>query len=227
MGKGKLSKFQDIKAFGNVLEPSFDEAFHQGHPWKGKWREEAFANDAPLFLELACGKGEYTVELARRYPEMNFLGVDIKGNRIWNGAKIALEEGLENLRFLRTSVEFVDAFFGPKEVDGIWLTFPDPQAKKKRAKKRLTGHQFIDRYARFLKAGSRLHLKTDNSILYEYTRKVLAERGSVVERDLSDVHTRIGELPEEEQEWLKIPTFYEEMALGKGSAIKYIRFRLP
>ncbi len=226
MGKGKLAKFEDIKGFGNVLEPSFEEAFHKGHPLKGKWRKEAFLNDGPLFLELACGKGEYAVELARRYPEANFLGIDIKGNRIWTGAKRALDEGIDNVRFLRTRVEFVHAFFAEEEVDGIWFTFPDPQPKKKRAKKRLTGHRFFNCYERFLKKGSKLHLKTDNDILYEHTREVLKERTSVIERDLSDLYPVLEELPEEEQEWLRIRTFYEEMALEEGAAIKYLRFRL-
>ncbi len=226
MGKGKLVKFEELKGFENVLEPDIEGLFQEGHSLRGKWREACFPHEGPLYLELACGKGEYTVELARRYPESNFLGIDIKGNRIWKGAKQALEEGLKNVAFLRTRVEFVDAFFAPDEVDGIWLTFPDPQAKKKRAKKRLTGPRFLDQYGRFLKEGAKLHLKTDNPVLYTYTQEVLRDRGHPIERDLSDLYGGWEALTEEEQECLRIRTFYEEMALEEGSTIKYIRFRL-
>ncbi len=226
MAKGKLEKFEELKGFGNVLEPRIDGLFQEGHSLMGKWREECFAHDGPLFLELACGKGEYCVELARRYPEANFLGIDIKGNRIWRGAKESLEEGLTNVFFIRTRVEFVDSFFAPEEVDGIWLTFPDPQEKKKRAKKRLTGPAFLDRYLRFLKKGGRLHLKTDNSLLYRYTQQVLRERGYPIERDIPDVHGSAEGIPQEEREWLMIRTFYEKLAIESSKTIKYLRFRL-
>lgn len=226
MGKGKLAKFKELKGFENVLEPDIEEVPPKRYWLRGQWVKERFPHRGPLYLELACGKGEYAVALARRYPEANFLGVDIKGNRIWTGAKRALEEGIPNVQFMRTRVEFVDAFFEDDEIDGIWLTFPDPQAKKKRAKKRLTAPRFLDRYERFLKEGGKVHLKTDNETLYQYTKEVLDERGAPLERDLSDINARIDQLDEEEQEWLRIRTFYEEMALEEGSRIKYLRFRL-
>lgn len=226
MGKGKLEKFEELKTFDNVLEPELEEVLHRGHPSKGRWREERFSHDGPLYLELGCGKGEYSLALARRYPEMNFLGMDIKGNRIWNGARRALEEDLKNVAFLRTRVEFVDSFFAPGEVDGIWFSFPDPQNKERRAKKRLTGPRFLDRYASFLKPGAPLHLKTDDSKLHEYTRFVLEERGHPIERDLEDVHGSYEILTEEEASLLQVRTFYEEAALWEGKRIKYLRFRL-
>ncbi|MFB6257874.1 MAG: tRNA (guanosine(46)-N7)-methyltransferase TrmB [Flavobacteriales bacterium] len=226
MGKGKLEKFEEISAFDNVLEPDIGALFQEGHRLKGKWREELFPHDGPLYLELACGKGEYAVELGQRYPDANFLGIDIKGNRIWNGAKRALEEGLENVRFLRTRVEFLEAFFEAGEVDGIWITFPDPQTKQRRAKKRLTAPLFLDRYRRILKRGAELHLKTDNGTLYTSTREVLKERGERVERDMADLYKAWEKLSEEEQKCLMIRTFYEEMALREGASIKYLRFRL-
>jgi tRNA (guanine-N7-)-methyltransferase len=226
VGKGKLTKFEEVRSFENVLEPDLEELFQGGHELRGRWKDSFFSHAGPLYLELACGKGEYSVELARRYPDSNFLGIDIKGNRIWTGAKQALEEGLDNVRFLRTRVEFVDAFFGRDEVDGIWFTFPDPQTKKKRAKKRLTAPAFLEKYRGFLKPDGKLHLKTDNDTLYRFTQEVLQDGEYPVERDLSDVHASIEGLDEEEQEWMRIRTFYEEMAIQEGSSIKYIRFRL-
>lgn len=226
MGKGKLAKFEEVRGFENVLEPEFQEVFQGEYELKGRWRDYQFPHNGPLYLELACGKGEYTVDLARRYPDSNFLGIDIKGNRIWTGARQALDEGLKNVCFLRTRVEFVDSFFGADEVDGIWLTFPDPQAKKKRAKKRLTGDKFLEKYARFLKPEGKLHLKTDNDILYQYTLEVLEDGGYPIERNIPDIAASMGDLSEEEQEWLRIRTFYEEAALEEGAKIKYVRFRL-
>lgn len=226
MGKGKLEKFDELKVLDNVIEPRTEELLHGEHPLKGNWHRDQLPHDGPIILELACGKGEYSVEMARRYPEMNFIGVDIKGNRIWNGAKRAVEEELSNVRFLRTQVEMIDRFFGPEEVEAIWLTFPDPQEKKRRAKKRLTGHRFLELYERFLRPGGTLHLKTDNEILYRSSKEIFQERELPLERDLPDLHHSLQELSEKEAELLRIRTFYEGLALEEGLGIKYLRTRL-
>lgn len=219
MSKGKLEKFAEVAGFPNVLQPPFGEVFGRDHPLKGRWNTEFFKNEKPITLELGCGKGEYTVGLARLYPERNFLGVDIKGARIWKGAKTALESGLRNVGFLRTRIDFIESFFSANEIHEIWITFPDPQLKKDL--KKLTSSRFLNRYRGFLQVTGSINLKTDSEELYLYTLDLI--RHNQLEllfhtNDLyaSDYHDTI----------LSIPTFYEKMWLEEGKPIRYIKFRL-
>ena len=178
MGHGKLRKFAENETFSCLLQPSAEEVLANGyfnladHPVKGRWIEQMFGgHEGPIVLELGCGKGEYTLELARRNPDKNYIGVDIKGARLWRGAKTATEEGLRNVAFLRTRIEFINAFFGPGEVSEIWLTFSDPQLRASE-NKRLSSAMFLERYRAFLRPGGIIHLKTDSRFLFEYTRAV-------------------------------------------------------
>ena len=172
MGKNKLAKFNEMKDFDNVYQVDFKSVLNKNFYLKGKWSSEVFKNHHPIVLELGCGKGEYTVGLAKRYPNKNFIGIDIKGARIYKGAKTALENNLQNVRFIRTRIDFISSFFAENEVAEIWLTFPDPQPKK--FKKRLSSSTFLNRYSQFLSKNALIHLKTDSRLLYEYT-KALAE----------------------------------------------------
>ncbi|VAW14784.1 tRNA (guanine(46)-N(7))-methyltransferase [hydrothermal vent metagenome] len=217
MGKGKLSKFAEMEAFGHVVQATYSHLNSSDYYLKGKWATGFFKNNSPIILELGCGKGEYTVELARKFPEKNFIGVDIKGARMWKGASQAQEYGLKNLAFLRTNIEVIDLFFGEDEVAEIWLTFPDPQMKK--TKKRLTATNFIEKYRKFLSAKGVIHLKTDSNFLFKYTSlmvaenkfNVLAKTDNLYESDLlNDI--------------LGIQTFYEKQWLSRGITIKYIAF---
>ena len=167
MTKRKLERFTEMAHFRNVLQPGFDEVFGRKHPIMGKWHDTFFGNDNPIVIELGCGKGEYTVGLAKKFPEKNFIGIDIKGSRMWRGAKSAIEENLKNTGFLRTRIEFINSFFDKDEVDEIWLTFPDPQPKK--SNKRLSSCRFLNMYSNFLKQEGYIHLKTDSELLYSYT----------------------------------------------------------
>lgn len=187
---------------------------------KGKWNSEFFGNDRPIVLELGCGRGEYTVGLARRYADKNFIGVDIKGARMWTGATDALRESLKNVAFLRTNIEIIDRFFAPGEVSEIWLTFSDPQMKK--ATKRLTSTYFMNRYRRFLQPDGLIHLKTDSDFLFTYTRYMVEENHLAVE-ELTDDLYHSGRT----DDILNIRTYYEQQWLDRGMNIKYLRFRLP
>lgn len=211
-----------MKGFDHVIEPSIDEVFKHDFRLKGKWNSEWFRNNNPIVLELGCGKGEYTVELAVRYPEKNFIGIDIKGARIWKGARESYLKKLPNASFLRTRIEFIRSFFAPGEVDEIWLTFPDPQPKKKREKKRLSGPVFLNLYRSFLKNNGIVHLKTDSRELYDYTLSVVTANGLEVLNSLTDLYN---ELPGDPL--LSIKTFYEERFLKQGIPITYLAFRLP
>lgn len=189
---------------------------------KGRWRDDFFGNDNPVVLELGCGKGEYTVGLARRFPDKNFIGIDIKGARMWTGATEARDAGMKNVAFLRTHIEMLDSFFEPGEVDEIWITFPDPQMKKVR--KRLTSTRFLDLYRKVLKDGGTIHLKTDSPFLYTYTRLLAEHNPSAI-----SVATRTDNLyanPETVGDILDIKTFYEKQWLERGLSIKYIAFGL-
>ena len=169
MGKDKLKKFAENKTFRCLVQPEFDEIFGKDHPLKGRWHADFFRNDRPIVLELGCGKGEYTVALAADDPARNYIGVDIKGARMWRGAKTATEQGMDNVGFLRTRIEFITSFFAPGEVSELWITFPDPQLKTRRAKKRLTAPPFLACYAQLLAPGGWINLKTDSQHLYRYT----------------------------------------------------------
>ena len=173
MGKDKYRRFQENLTFANMVQPDFEEVFGKEYRLKGHWHDEFFRNPNPIILELGCGRGEYTVALAERNPDRNYIGIDIKGARMWRGAKTATERGMANAAFLRTRIEFINSFFASGEVDEIWITFPDPQLKKQRVKKRLTSPQFLGYYAKFLKPEGVVHLKTDSRHLHEYTKAVI------------------------------------------------------
>lgn len=221
MGKNKLERFAQNKTFSNVLEPQgLDSDFR----WKGTWAKSFFGNDHPITLELGCGKGEYTLALARKNPHRNFIGLDIKGARLWRGAKQALDENLTNVAFLRTRIEWLENFFAPYEIQEIWITFADPQIKYKRAKHRLTHPLFLDRYSRILHPSGLIHLKTDSEFLYGYTEGILGAFGYPIHFASPDVyHPDRLDLPSEVRE---NQTFYEKKFLIENKKITYLQFSL-
>lgn len=227
MGKGKLAKFADMARYPHVFEYPFSVADQVPFEMQGKWHQEFFHNDHPIVLELGCGRGEYTVGLARLYPEKNFIGVDIKGARMWTGATEALNEGLPNVAFLRTNIEIIDRFFAPDEVSEIWLTFSDPQMKK--VTKRLTSTFFLERYRRFLVDSGLVHLKTDSNFLFTYTTCLVEKNQLPVAFSTTDLyHSVLAEQPDtEEARILGIQTYYEQQWIDRGLNIRYLRFRLP
>lgn len=224
MGKGKLQKFAEMETFSNVFQYPFSVIENVPFEMKGHWREQYFHNDNPIVLELGCGKGEYTVELARLYPQVNFIGVDIKGARMHKGAKEALTAGLSNVAFLRTNIEIIDRFFAKDEVQEIWLTFSDPQMKNPR--KRLTSTYFMNRYRHFLVDGGLIHLKTDSNFLFTYTTYMVeANRLPLLFRTEDLYHTN--GIDEETRKILSIQTFYEAQWIARGLNIRYMKFHLP
>ena len=225
MSKGKLAKFADMATYPHVFEYPFSVVEDVPFDMRGRWREQFFHNGNPIVLELGCGRGEYAVGLARRYPDRNFIGVDIKGSRMWSGATESLREGLKNVAFLRTNIEIIDRFFAPGEVQEIWLTFSDPQMKK--ATKRLTSTYFLRRYRRFLVDGGLIHLKTDSNFLFTYTRYVVEENHLPVEVCTENLYGAFNNSSAESAIDLSIRTYYEQMWLDRGLQIKYLRFRLP
>lgn len=220
--KNKLKRFKENETFENVIQPSREEIVNQTYPLKGKWTSEFFKNEKPLILELGCGKGEYTVGLAKRYPEYNFLGIDIKGARFWRGAKTALEEGIDNAKFLRTQIELVDQIFAPGEVHEIWITFPDPQIKYQRSKHRMTNPDFLKKYHQILKPEGVVHLKTDSEYMHGYTLGLLQGSG----HEILYAHHDIYKNTEAPEEIVSIQTFYEAQYLKQGKPITYTKFRL-
>jgi len=227
MGKDKLRKWEENKAFSHVFEPPLRPIITEGKTFnRGCWHSDVFKNQNPITLELGCGKGEYSVGLASMFPERNFLGVDVKGHRFWRGAKTAKESGMTNVAFLRTRIEFIEAFFAPDEVDEIWLTFSDPQPKDEKGRKRLSSPFFIEKYKQFLKPGGLIHLKTDSTLLYEFTMEWLTEQGVEILLNSSNVYEDLwNELDKEWRHILGIRTFYEQMFMAEGEKIKYVRFR--
>ena len=242
MGHGKLRKFAENETFRCLLQPDAAsvlakpegsrELILRDHAIKGRWNADMFGKDQPIVLELGCGKGDYTIALARRHPEMNFIGVDIKGARLWKGAKEATEEKMGNVAFLRTRIEFIDAFFGPGEVSEIWLTFSDPQLRGSE-NARLTSPLFLQRYHRFLKPDGIVHLKTDSRFLYEYTQSVIRANGLQVLASGVDIYNAPLVIPGATKESLpdldsvfEVQTFYETMFLKMGLPITYLAFRL-
>lgn len=213
MGKDKLKRFAEISTFNNVLQ------LEEGHALKGNWLSQHFENSHPIVLELACGKGEYTVEMARLFLEKNFIGVDYKGNRIWLGAKTAMEEGINNAAFLRIQIEDITDFFAVKEVSEIWITFPDPQPQLGREKKRLTSPRFLDNYRQILQPGGFIHLKTDNDNLYKYTLEKIAEQNLKLHISTNDLYHS-----EHANEILSIKTYYEKKYLQHNKNINYVKF---
>ena len=224
MGKGKLAKFADMETYKNVFQYPYSVMEHVPFEMKGHWHEQYFHNDHPIVLELGCGKGEYTVGLAQRYPDVNFIGVDIKGARMWTGATQALNEGLKNVAFLRTNIEIIDRFFAPDEVQEIWLTFSDPQMKNPR--KRLTSTWFLERYRHFLVDGGIIHLKTDSNFLFTYTT-CLVEHNQLPLLEKTDDLYHTSQLSTLTSQLLSIQTYYESMWIARGLNIKYMKFRLP
>lgn len=224
MSKGKLQKFAEMETFKNVFQYPFSVISEVPFDMKGHWREEYFHNSNPIILELGCGKGEYTVGLARIYPDINFIGVDIKGARIYTGAKKALEENLTNVAFLRTSIEIIDRFFGPDEVEEIWLTFSDPQMKN--VHKRLTSTFFMNRYRHFLIDNGLVHLKTDSNFLFTYTKYMVEKNHLPVLLCTDDLYHTEG-LDDHTREILGIHTYYENQWIERGLNIKYMKFELP
>ncbi len=220
MSKGKLQKFADMARYPHVFEYPYSVVDDVPFAMRGRWREEFFHNANPVVLELGCGRGEYTVGLAEMFPEKNFIGVDIKGARMWTGATDSLQRGMTNVAFLRTNIEIIDRFFAPGEVQEVWLTFSDPQMKK--ATKRLTSTYFLERYRRFLTDGGLVHVKTDSNFLYTYTRLLIEANHLPVEVMTDDLY-HSGQA----DEILSIRTYYEQQWLARGINIKYIRFRLP
>ncbi|MDX1666730.1 MAG: tRNA (guanosine(46)-N7)-methyltransferase TrmB [Saprospiraceae bacterium] len=226
--RNKLEKFAEMLGFSNVYqnfdptEPGLTAAGGEEVRLKGEWAAKHFGNDQPITLELACGKGDYTLGLARKYGHRNFIGIDIKGARIWKGAKIALEDELDNVAFLRTRIEQISYFFEEGEVEEIWITFPDPFLRKSKANRRLTGIRFLEQYRRILQKGGKVHLKTDSPLLYDFTLQELSEYSPAsVQIQNDDIYA--SDLSVEE---LEIKTFYEKMHLAEGKKIKYIQFRL-
>lgn len=224
MGKGKLEKFAEMETFKNVFQYPFSVLENVPFDMKGHWCDDYFKNNHPIVLELGCGKGEYTVGLARLFPDVNFIGVDIKGARMWTGAKQALAEGLDNVAFLRTNIEMIDRFFAPDEVREIWLTFSDPQMKN--ARKRLSSTYFMNRYRRFLVDGGVVHLKTDSNFLFTYTSLMVEKNQLPLLQKTADLY-HTADVDEATRRILSIQTYYESMWMERGLNIKYIKFRLP
>ena len=224
MSKGKLAKFADMERYENVFQYPYSVVDNVPFEMKGHWCEEYFKNNNPIVLELGCGKGEYTVELARLYPDVNFIGVDIKGARMWTGATLALNDGLKNVAFLRTNIEIIDRFFAHNEVHEIWLTFSDPQMKNPR--KRLTSTYFMERYRRFLVDGGTVHLKTDSNFLFTYTSYMVGTNNLPLIFRTEDLYHQDG-LDDETKKILSIQTYYERMWLERGLNITYQKFSLP
>ena len=221
MGKGKLAKFADMASYENVFQYPFSVVEHVPFEMQGHWREQYFHNQNPIVLELGCGKGEYTVGLAQRYPDVNFIGVDIKGARMWTGATQALNEGLKNVAFLRTNIEIIDRFFAEDEVQEIWLTFSDPQMKNPR--KRLTSSYFLERYRKFLVDGGIIHLKTDSNFLFTYTTCLVEHNHLPILLTTTDLYSESSGF----SEVAAIQTYYESMWIARGLNIKYMKWQLP
>ncbi|MFL9845468.1 tRNA (guanosine(46)-N7)-methyltransferase TrmB [Flavobacterium rhizosphaerae] len=220
--KNKLKRFKENETFNNVIQPEREEALAGNFELKGKWNSDFFKNSKPIVLELGCGKGEYTVGLATHYPEVNFIGIDIKGARLWRGAKTATEQGLPNVAFLRTQIELLEQYFAEGEVSEIWITFPDPQIKYKRTKHRLTNAEFLQRYKKILTQDGVVNLKTDSEFMHGYTLGLLHGAGHDVLYANHDVYRNEGA----PKEVTGIQTFYEQQYLDKGKPITYIRFKI-
>lgn len=235
MGKDKLSKFKENEGFGCLVQPATEEVLRKDHPMKGKWGENMFGNGNPIVLELGCGKGEYTVDLALRNPACNYIGVDIKGARLWKGAKYVEQNRIPNAAFLRTRIEFIGSLFAPGEISEIWITFADPQIG--REKKRLTSPLFMERYRNFLKPGGIVHLKTDSRYLHEYSRAMAQQNGLEILAASTDIYGEdrkaLYESPaasvcghDAVDALFEVQTYYEAQYLACGIKITYLAFRI-
>lgn len=214
MGKDKLRKFAEVATFKNVVE------LDAGKEYKGQWANKFFKNNKPVVLELACGKGEYTVNLAKLFPEKNFLGIDYKGNRIWRGAKTALEESMDNVGFLRIQIETILEYFAENEVSEIWITFPDPQPQSSREKKRLTNPKFLERYKIILEENAKMHLKTDNDGFYKYTLEQIESLNLKKDKETMDLYKS-----DIVDDILSVKTYYERKYLAENKTINYVQWR--
>jgi tRNA (guanine-N(7)-)-methyltransferase len=220
VGKNKLARWTELGSYDNVIQPEIGEVAGKDHPIKGRWNQELFKNKNPIVLELGCGKGEYTVGLANSFPDNNYIGIDIKGARMWRGAKTAYEQNLPNVAFLRTRIEFINSFFSADEIDEIWITFPDPHPGGRNSNKRLTSPWFLNSYRHFLKDKGLIHLKTDNKEFYEFTIKVLSYNNLETILSTNDLYS------EKIENILSIRTHYEKIFLDAGLKINYLTFRL-
>ena len=220
--KNKLKRFLENETFSNLFQPSRETLLSDSFEMKGRWHQGYFKNDNPIVLELGCGKGEYTLALSERYPDKNFIGIDIKGARIWRGAKTALQEKRSNVAFIRMQIELIENAFAPGEVSEIWITFPDPQIKYKRTKHRLTNQDFLQRYKNILKENGLIHLKTDSEFLHGYTIGLLQGLGHEILMAHHDIYVNT----EAPKEVVEVQTFYEKQFLAQGKAITYLKFRL-
>ncbi len=220
--KNKLKRFKENETFTNVFQPTREEVVADQFPLKGKWNSDFFKNDHPIVLELGCGKGEYSVGLAERFPHKNFIGIDIKGARFWRGAKTAVENGLHNVAFVRTQIELIEHCFAANEVSEIWITFPDPQIKYKRTKHRMTNAAFLDNYKKILKPNGLMHLKTDSEFMHGYTLGLLHGAGHEVVYANHNIYKNEGA----PAEVTGIQTFYESQYLEINKPITYIQFRI-
>lgn len=221
MGKNKLQRYAEIKYFDNVVETG-DLPQNSNLSFSGRWNELIFERQAPLILELACGKGDYALSLAEEYPDCNFIGIDIKGDRVWKAAKLASERNLKNVHFIRGRIDHITGFFDEDEVSEIWITFPDPYPKKSKEKRRLTHPIFLERYQKICKPGAFLHLKTDDDQLFTFSREMLELMQIPVEQVICDIHAQ----PESGPQELDILTYYEKLHLNEGKTIKYLRARM-
>ncbi len=219
MGKNKLEHFEESKTFTNFFQHSYQDITEKGFPLKGNWHKEYFKNDNPIIVELGCGKGEYTIGLAEKNPNINYIGVDLKGARIWRGAKTATENKMQNVAFIRARIEMIEEYFAKDELSEIWITFPDPQARKRRTKKRLTGSRFLTNYTKILKPEGIVNLKTDSNLLYNYTKALLEKNEFEILAANSDIY-KDDSTPTE----LTIKTHYEQMFLDQGENINYLKF---
>lgn len=226
MAKRKLERFAAIETFSNVYQHFQTDEHVKDFEFKGKWGKEVFKNQNPIVLELGCGKGEYTLGLAKEYTNKNFMGLDLKGNRIWRGAKTAIDENIENAKFLRCRIENIEYLFDRNEVDEIWITFPDPQPQKPRERKRLTSPNFIEKYRKIIKTDATIHLKTDSFPLYEYSLEAIKNIGGVINFSTNDLYAE-PILPVFTDTSLKaIQTHYEKLFSQKGHKICYIQFKI-
>ena len=220
--KNKLKRFNENVTFSNVIQPTREEVASGNFSFRGKWNSDFFKNNNPIVVELGCGKGEYTVELAKKYPNQNFIGIDIKGARFWRGAKTSVEENLNNVAFVRTQIELIEQIFAESEIDEIWITFPDPQIKYKRTKHRLTNSEFLQKYKKVLKNDGVVNLKTDSEFMHGYTLGLLHGEGHKVLYANHNVYVNEGS-PEVVT---TIQTFYEKQYLEVNKAITYIKFKI-
>lgn len=220
--KNKLKRFKENETFSNVFQPKREDLVEGNYKHKGHWKKEVFKNENPIVLELGCGKGEYTVALAKKYLNKNFIGIDIKGARFWRGAKTALEEDISNAAFIRTQIELIDLIFDENEVDEIWITFPDPQIKYKRTKHRLTNSEFLQKYKKVLKKGGVVNLKTDSEFMHGYTLGLLHGEG----HEILHANHNVYKNEYSPKEVVEIQTFYEKQYLEQGKPITFVKFKI-